>query len=105
MDFTDTIKNHFAKGDWKTDLMYNLTVNYDFRMTYTGTYKAQTLKTEDKNIKGFIHNFETIGFDRSIVPIEYMTIETQTANGNIVEPTDVLQGIDYIFANEEVIVG
>jgi hypothetical protein len=83
LDFSDVIKNHFIKGDWLTNLMKNLTENYQFRMTYTGTYKAEALKTEDKAIKGFTHNFETICIDTSATSTEIMTDSTQTVTGTI----------------------
>jgi hypothetical protein len=106
LDFMDVIKNHFIKGVWKTKLMYDLVTSYEFRMTYTGTYKAQDLDTEDRTIKGVVHNFETIGFDKSIQPLEYMTIESETANGIVLGENgqNLDTNVDYIYSNDEIIV-
>jgi tRNA(Leu) C34 or U34 (ribose-2'-O)-methylase TrmL len=83
LDYIDLIKNHFIKGVWLTNLMKNLTNDYQFRITYSGTQTASTLKTKDKLIKGFVHRFDSIGIDNSATSTLIMTNEAQTLDGSI----------------------
>ena len=83
LNFSDTVRNHFATESWITQLMVDLTNNYDFRMTYVGSVEAKPLETEDKTYMGEQHNFETISFDRSTSSIELKTITSQGITGSI----------------------
>lgn len=83
LSFSDLIRNHLESENWKTQLMVNLTANYGFRMTYSGTSQAPQLQTDDKTYLGYSHNFETIGFDSTIAYTQDMTDDTQTVVGEV----------------------
>ena len=83
LDYGDLVRNYFENEVWATQLMVNLVNNYDFRLTYDGTVKAQNLKTKDTTLKGFQHNFESVAYDFTVAQTDYMTDTTQGISGAI----------------------
>ena len=83
LDYGDLVRNWLENEVWATQEMVNLVNNYTFRLTYSGTTKADNLKTKDSTLKGFKHNFESICYDRTISETTDIIETAQTVTGSI----------------------
>ena len=84
LDFGDQVRNFLENEVWITQTMVDVVKNYGFRLTYSGTVKAPDLKTHDSTLKGYQHNFESIGFDNAISSTTNITETGQAVAGSIV---------------------
>jgi hypothetical protein len=83
LDYGDLVRNHLENEVWITQEMVDLVNNYTFRLTYSGTTKADNLKTKDSTLKGFKHTFESICYDRAIIQTIDITETAQTVVGSM----------------------
>ena len=83
LDYGDLLRNHLENEVWITQEMVDLVNNYTFRLTYSGTTKADNLKTKDSTLKGFKHNFESICYDREIIQTTDIIETAQTVVGSV----------------------
>jgi hypothetical protein len=84
LDYGDLVRNYLENEVWVTQEMQDLVTNYGLRLTYSGTKKANHLKTKDSTLKGYQHDFESIAFDSGIVATKDITETGQGITGSVV---------------------
>lgn len=80
----DQLRQHFEKELWLVQEMKDLTTNYAFRLTYMGTFRDESLSSEEGQILGFRHSFTSIAYDFETLGSTDLTTSNQTASGIVI---------------------